>query len=460
MRSLENYCFHEVIGKGAFGEVFRATDPTGRTVAVKMINLEEDASRMDDSLRELDILRKLRFKNIVQFYDAHLESYAGGASLWLSMEYCRAGSCRRLLKAYGAFDEPSAVYVLNQVLQGLNFLHRENIIYRDLKTANILITAKSKIKLCDFGVSAQLTNQAPARNTLAGTPQYMAPEVISGEDHNTKADIWSLGIVAIELVTGEIPYSNLPQLKVMDTIVHQDPPTLTRQKGPNNLSASYIGFVVQCLRKLAAQRPQAAELLKQGWIGTRSNPPWSFTRVVRSSLYKADNREHRRVVQSSQLSDSEDYWDFPSPRVAPPVPRAEEFHFPSANISRSRLSTAFVVYFEKTFERVIRRCRADTAKSRTAMLRNYFRYTDIHIPDFCTVLVQEEVNCQALDMPLGVHLDQMLLRAEERYRLAIHKRMIESLRKEIGRIEKGSKGYSVCFVQELQYIMTKYPRAP
>jgi serine/threonine protein kinase len=273
---LEIFIFEKEIGKGAYGSVFKAIfKETQYPVAAKKIQFEKQQAA-DDVRKEIDILKTCNHPNIVNYYgcmvsNIKIEDKSGFLlpeenenSLWILMDYCAAGSIKDFIqKTKNPLNEIQAAYVLSQSLQGLQYLHSLKIIHRDLKCANILLTEDGVAKIADFGISTKLDGATSAKaKTLIGTPYWMAPEVMS-ESYNHKADIWSLGITAIEMVEGEPPNYDLKPFQIMIKLPNDPPPTL---KSPQNFSENFNDFISQCLQKIPEKRPSAQTLLKHPFI--------------------------------------------------------------------------------------------------------------------------------------------------------------------------------------------------
>ncbi|KAH9937727.1 Pkinase-domain-containing protein [Amylocystis lapponica] len=253
----------ETVGKGAYGSVHKGVHiQSGNVVALKIINLDTEDDDVGDIQREVALLTQLRdAPNVIQYFGCYLD----GPRVWIVMEYAQGGSVRTLMKATkdGTIEEKYVAVIIREVLMGLNYLHKSSIIHRDLKAANILITAAGKVMICDFGVSALLVTASSKRNTLVGTPHWMAPEVAHASAYDTKADIWSLGIMIFEMIKGSAPHSHVvDQAKLIQLIPRMKPPRLIEGEGTKELRE----FVAHCLRESPSDRLPADELLKTKWI--------------------------------------------------------------------------------------------------------------------------------------------------------------------------------------------------
>uniref|UniRef100_A0A3B4FG31 non-specific serine/threonine protein kinase n=1 Tax=Pundamilia nyererei TaxID=303518 RepID=A0A3B4FG31_9CICH len=263
----------ETIGKGTYGKVYRVTNKKdGSQAAVKVLDPINDVDEEIEA--EYNILRSLpNHPNVVKFYGMfHKSDKLTGGQLWLILELCNGGSVTELIKGLlmrgQRLQEPVIAYILCSALLGLQHLHNNRIIHRDVKGNNILLTTEGGVKLVDFGVSAQLTSARLRRNTSVGTPFWMAPEVIACEQqydysYDARCDVWSLGITAIELADGDPPLAEMHPVKALFKIPRNPSPTL---RHPEEWSRSFSHFISQCLIKDFEARPSVTHLLEHPFI--------------------------------------------------------------------------------------------------------------------------------------------------------------------------------------------------
>ena len=248
----------EKIGEGSFGSVYRATDlRSGEDVAVKILPADSDMAPLQ---REIMILKHCDSPHIVRYFG----TYVKDTDLWITMEYCNAGSVSDLMEAAGrTLEEAHIAAICRSALRGLEYLHAQRKIHRDIKAANIMLNDRGEAKLADFGVAARYSSTHSKRNTVVGTPFWMAPEVIQMTNYDGVADIWSLGITVIEMAEGAPPRADMHPFRAIFQIPKADPPTMTK---PEDWSANLNDFLRHCLAKDPAERPHPAELLKHPFV--------------------------------------------------------------------------------------------------------------------------------------------------------------------------------------------------
>lgn len=298
--ALENFQFGEMVGRGAFATVYRGINlKTNQIVAIKQILLEKDQD-VQALMGEIDLLKILKHPNIVKYHGFVKTS----DSLNVFLEYCAGGSLRQLYKRLNSsIPEPQIIIFVKLILHGLNYLHEQGVVHRDVKAANVLITETGDVKLADFGVATKVSSQ---HQSIVGTPNWMAPEtVLGGEGLCTASDIWSLGATIIELFTTNPPYHDLNPMATLHAIGTDDYPPL-----PKNTSTMARDFLLECFQKQPSLRTTAKLLLKHKWLNQN----------VTESSRKSSNQfsENMRSIQNTNS----------------PIERKSEF--PTTNISANK----------------------------------------------------------------------------------------------------------------------------
>ena len=253
------YTIVDELGRGGMGKVFKALDKEiGETIALKVLvpELGLDERMIERFRNELKLARRISHKNVCRIFD--LGNSEG--IYFITMEYVPGDTLKGILRMTGPLGPPRALAVAGQVCDGLAEAHRLGVVHRDLKSANIMIDRESTARIMDFGIArSSETKGLTDRGTLVGTPEYMAPEQVEGLEIDHRADIYSLGIILFEMVTGRLPFEGKTPLSIALMQKTARPPD-TRELNaqiPDGLSAA----IAKCLEKDRATRFQRIEEL-------------------------------------------------------------------------------------------------------------------------------------------------------------------------------------------------------
>eukprot|EP00039_Didymoeca_costata_P015979 m.278876 g.278876 ORF g.278876 m.278876 type:complete len:734 (+) comp16319_c0_seq8:515-2716(+) len=268
------------IGSGSYGSVHKARIvKTGKLAAIKMIVME-DGEDFADIENEISILETCNHENIVAYYG----SFVKNKTMWICMEFCGGGSCSDMYNALQSpLFEPEIANIMFYSLKGLDYLHKQHKVHRDIKGGNILLNDKGHVKLADLGVSAHLTSTLAKRKSFIGTPYWIAPEIIAVEmkmgpdGYSSRCDIWSLGITAIEMAEMAPPMFELHPMRALYLIPKNNPPKLVDKK---KWHKDFHDFLKQALTKNPAKRPSAEELQRISWFKSVTTHPTALAELV------------------------------------------------------------------------------------------------------------------------------------------------------------------------------------
>ncbi|KAL6828225.1 serine/threonine protein kinase, STE family, STE20-related [Trichoderma camerunense] len=322
------YELQELVGKGSFGRVYKATAmKTGQLVAVKIIDIEESdtlnpklADTYSDLLKEINALQLLSdsgAKNINHV----IEALPVGQSMWMVTEYCAGGSVATLMRptAPGGLLEKWIIPIVREVAEAIHWVHGQGIIHRDLKCANVLVTETGDVQLCDFGVAGVIETKVDKRTTFIGTPHWMAPELFDKDaSYGTEVDIWAFGAMVYEIASGLPPNvtAGIDFSRLGSHLKHHTP----RLEG-DQYSAGLRDLVSYCLQHDAAKRPTIEQVQLHRYVRNteESHPTSSLVHLVRAfKLWEAQGGDRRSLFSAGGaqgLADlsaaiSNDEWNF------------------------------------------------------------------------------------------------------------------------------------------------------
>ncbi|KAF2488599.1 Pkinase-domain-containing protein [Lophium mytilinum] len=275
-KPLDSYNKQKKIGQGASGSVYVARIRESATSEVARRILRENGPRAQVAIKQMDlrnqprkelivneiiVMKDSKHPNIVNFLDAFLQEEH--SELWVVMEFMEGGALTDVIDNNPSISEDQIATICLETCKGLEHLHAQNIIHRDIKSDNVLLDGRGNVKITDFGFCAKLTEQRSKRATMVGTPYWMAPEVVKQKEYGNKVDIWSLGIMAIEMIESEPPYLNEEPLKALYLIATNGTPRL---KKPDKLSKELKAFLSVCLCVDVKSRASASELMSHDFL--------------------------------------------------------------------------------------------------------------------------------------------------------------------------------------------------
>ena len=302
------------IGHGAFGYVYKAIHNQSKKVyAIKIINYFKENINFTENKthinninfcyqtvqQETSLMKKVSCSNyILKYYGSYFSRKTN--SLWLIIEFCSFGSTIDLMFAMNRmYTEIEVATIIKMVLQGLIIIHEKNLIHRDIKGANILLSEDGYAKLGDFGVGTKLLDEN-FRSSIKGSPYWMSPQVIQKEKYDNKTDIWSLGITCVELLQGEPPYSELSPNEVMEKIGNKNfnfDDFFRRKK--SNYSSEFINFISQCLQVNPEKRVSAKELIKHNFITKFAKNNFFLKKLLKQ--YEKDMDNYRKEFEEREF---------------------------------------------------------------------------------------------------------------------------------------------------------------
>lgn len=272
------YSSLEEVGHGASGAVFFAENDSEK-VALKKINIKGHPNKSLIIL-EIETMKFSKHPNVIEFKNAFFYNM----ELWVSMEFMNGGNLADLVTNCMLTDLQIS-FVCKEVLKGLQFLHYNGIVHRDIKSDNILLNYDGNIKISDFGFCALIKEEESKRNTMVGTPYWMAPEIVNRQKYGYKIDIWSLGIMVIEMVDGEPPYMNETPLRALYLIAKNGTPTLTN---PDGISPLGKEFMDNCLIVDPEKRFNTTELLAHDYVKNMNDDGKILAPLVKLAKLKKD----------------------------------------------------------------------------------------------------------------------------------------------------------------------------
>jgi len=285
----------EELGRGGMGTIYRVFDKeTEEDIAVKILNpdIAADQKMIQRFRNELKLARRIGHKNVCRMYD--LNETEG--TYYISMEYVPGENLKNVIKMTRQMSMETAVNIARQVCEGLAEAHRLGVVHRDLKPGNIMIDRDGFARILDFGIARSLKSRAKAEaGLMIGTPEYMSPEQVEGQEADQRSDLYSLGVILYEMTTGQVPFEgdNFLALARKHSIEKPLDPREINPQVPEELSR----LILRCLEKDKSKRPQTAEEM----LGELNAVESTIPRAERAATRKRTTREKTVVIRPKTL---------------------------------------------------------------------------------------------------------------------------------------------------------------
>ncbi len=276
----------EEIGRGGMGIVYKGVDPyMGRPLAIKTIRLDSIIADKDFDkwkqriIEEAKLTGNLKHQNIITIYDAGEDS----GNFFIAMEYIEGQSLRGLIDSGKSFSLEEIKNLMSQICDALSYAHKRDVIHCDIKPENIILDASNKAIILDFGIARMCTATLVQTQNFKGSPGYMSPEQIKGENPDTRSDIFSLGAVLYEIITGHMAFSGDNIASVIQKIINDDPPKPS--SADSELARTFNNIVKKALAKKPKKRYQNCEELLNDIINISiKNEVKSFRNIISRNL--------------------------------------------------------------------------------------------------------------------------------------------------------------------------------
>lgn len=310
------YLLQELIGKGSFGRVYKATDLNSKSVvAVKILDIEESdtvnpklADTYSEFLKEINALKRLSNSG-ARNINLILDALPVGQTMWMVTEYCAGGSVSTLMKPHdGGLHERWIIPILREVAEAIYWVHKEGIIHRDIKCANVLVTETGFVQLCDFGVAGVVETKFDKRSTFIGTPHWMAPELFDDvPSYSTPVDIWAFGSLVYEIASGKPPNAQAGfGVEALGNYIKIHVPRLEGDQYSSQLK----DLVAFCMVGDPSKRPAIEQIQRHPYIFNTSNqyPTTSLANLVKAyKVWEAQGGVRRSLFGPGGAQGPSDY---------------------------------------------------------------------------------------------------------------------------------------------------------